>query len=276
MDENTVRAIVREVLAGRVGKPILLEASARHVHLTEAALEKLFGPGAGLGVKKELSQPGEFLSDKRVRLVTPKGTLADVAVLGPPRPAVQVELSATDCRALGLDAPVNLSGDLRGAGDVCLVGEKGTLEAPQSAIIAKAHVHLAPVDAAAYGVADGERVRIRVEGRRAVTFEDVAVRVRADFRAAAHIDFDEANACGGVEGATAFLLGGGGAVLPAVAARPAQREGAAWEGRLVNEAAAKELCKAIREGPVRLPKGALVTPAARDVFTAARVQIAFQ
>ena len=142
-----------------------------------------------------MSQPGEFLSDQRVKLVTPKGEISNVAVLGPERGAVQVELSLTDARALGVRAPVNLSGDLSGAGDVWLVGDRGMLPAPGSAIAARAHIHMTPADASRLGVRDGEVVRVRVDSGRPVTFDQVVIRVKESFALAMHIDFDEANAC---------------------------------------------------------------------------------
>lgn len=207
ISEGEVRELVCRVLAQcgslTAGEPgpegrsreIPMEASARHVHLTREAAEALFGPGERLSKKRDLSQPGEFLSQQRVRLVTAKGELANVAVLGPERSAVQVELSLTDARTLGVAAPVNLSGDLTGAGDVYIVGEKGMISAPGSVIAAKAHIHMTPADARRFGVADGQRVRVRARTARPVTFEEVVVRVKESFALAMHIDFDEANAC---------------------------------------------------------------------------------
>ena len=146
--EQDIRAMVESVLQGLGAKasqpasaascgsccadPFPVEVSARHVHLTREAVELLFGPGHQLGKKKMLSQPGEFLSEERVKLVTPKGQIDNVAVLGPERKAVQVELSATDAKSLGLKAPVNLSGDLTGAADVVIIGPNGILKADPS------------------------------------------------------------------------------------------------------------------------------------------------
>ena len=178
------------------GGEILAEASARHVHLTKEAVEALFGPGVSLVKKKDLSQKGEFLSEQRVTIVTAKGDLTHVAVLGPERSAVQVELSRTDCRALGINAPVNLSGDLTGAADVYLIGPKGLYEAKGSAIVAKAHIHLPPDEAARRGLHNGQKVCVQVQGSRPVTFDDVEIRVKDSFTPAMHIDLDEANACG--------------------------------------------------------------------------------
>lgn len=183
-----------------------IEASARHVHLTVQAVEALFGPGARLTKKRDLSQPGEFLSHQRVRLVTAKGEIANVAVLGPERSAVQVELSLTDARALGVKIPVNLSGDLSGAGDVTIIGEKGMLAAPGSVIAAKAHIHITPADASRLGVKDGEVVRVQAKTARPVTFDQVVIRVKDSFSLAMHIDFDEANACALGDGAMGVIL----------------------------------------------------------------------
>lgn len=189
-------------------KKILIEASGCHVHLTQAAIETLFGPGAVLKKRRDLSQPGEYLSEQRVKLVTKDGCVENVAVLGPPRGAVQVELAKTDCRKLGLTAPVNLSGNLDGASDVMIIGSHGELKASGSVIVARNHIHMRPQDAEAYGVCDGDRVRVEVESDRKVIFEDVPIRVNEKFAPAMHIDFDEANACGYRVGTEAFILYG--------------------------------------------------------------------
>ncbi|MBQ8783559.1 MAG: phosphate propanoyltransferase [Clostridia bacterium] len=197
MNENQIREIVARVLSSLDNSEatIPVEASARHVHLTKEAVETLFGKGTTLTKKRDLSQPGEFLSEQRIKLVTAKGEIANVAVLGPERKAVQVELSLTDCRTLGIKAPVNLSGDLSGAGDVYLVSECGIYNATKSVIVAKNHIHMTPTDAAKYGVSDSQSVKVRVKTSRPVTFEDVIIRVNQNFALAMHIDFDEANAC---------------------------------------------------------------------------------
>ncbi len=199
MNEQEIREIVQQVLTRSGPVPmdstIPVEASARHVHLTAQAVEALFGPGATLEPVRELSQPGEFLSDKRVRILTPKGELSGVAVLGPVRSAIQAELSLTDARVLGIQVPVNLSGDLTGAADVYLMGTAGLLEAKGCAIAARAHIHMTQGDALRLGVRHGQAVKVRVHSRRPVVFEQVPVRVSDKFALAMHIDFDEANAC---------------------------------------------------------------------------------
>ena len=186
-------------------QPFPVEVSARHVHLTQEAVEKLFGKGHKLTKKRDLSQPGEFLAEERVKIVTSKGEFANVAVLGPARPAVQVELSMTDCKTLGIKAPVNLSGDLNGAADVVLFSAAGMVEAKASAIVAKAHIHMTPKDAQAYGVHDGQKVRVHLGSPRPITIDDVIIRVKDSFALAMHIDFDEANAAAVSGNVTGYL-----------------------------------------------------------------------
>lgn len=177
------------------GSTVMVEASARHVHLTNEAVEALFGKGEKLTPKKYLSQPGEFLSEQRVKIVTYKGMLSSVAVLGPERSATQVELSFSDAKALDITLPINLSGNLNGAADVLLVGPCGVWQANGAAIAAKAHVHMTLEDAARYNVKDGDMISVTVGINRPVIFQNVVVRVSPKFALAVHIDIDEANAC---------------------------------------------------------------------------------
>lgn len=193
---SAVYILFCRVIAGTYAPPpIPVEASARHVHLTADAVRTLFGHP--LTRKRDLSIPSEFLSEERIKLVTPKGEIANVAILGPERKAVQVELSMTDARALGLTPPINLSGNLTGAAPITLVSEHARLEVPAAVIIAKAHIHLTPEQAQRFGVRDGDSVRVRVSGtRRPATFDDVIIRIRSDAVLTMHVDTDEANACG--------------------------------------------------------------------------------
>ena len=171
-----------------------VEVSARHVHLTQEDVERLFGKGAKLHEKRPLSQPGQFLSEERVTLVGPKGKKEHVAVLGPVRSATQVELSISDCVALGVKAPVRESGDLRDAGPIVIETEGGRIEAGQAVIVAKSHVHVPPKIARELKLQDKEHVSVRVLTERPVTFDNVVIRVSDAFRYKMHIDFDEANA----------------------------------------------------------------------------------
>ncbi len=177
---------------------IPLEASGRHVHVTEAQAMQLFGHP--LTPKRPLSQPGQYLAQERVRVVGPKGSFENVAVLGPARKAAQVEISLTDGRTLGIVPPVRLSGDVSGTPGAMLEGPKGKVEIGQGVIVAQRHIHMRPADAARMGVRDGESVRLRTYTQRPVVLEAVTVRVSPDFATYAHLDYDEANACGFREG----------------------------------------------------------------------------
>ncbi|MBO7296956.1 MAG: phosphate propanoyltransferase [Clostridia bacterium] len=174
---------------------ILVETSARHIHLTKEAVEVLYGAGAELTVKKMLSQPGQFATgNDKITLVGPKGSLA-VSVLGPTRPANQVELSFSDARALGLaGVPVRESGDVANTPGVKLVGPAGELTIDSGVIIAKRHIHMRPEEAEALGVTNGQVVKVRVNSARSLIFDDVVCRVSDKFALAMHIDTDECNA----------------------------------------------------------------------------------
>ena len=176
---------------------VLVETSARHIHLSADAVETLYGKGAELTVKKMLSQPGQFATgNEKITLVGPKGTLA-VSVLGPIRPANQVELSYTDARTLGLKSvPVRESGDVAGTPGIKMVGPAGESGITEGVIIAKRHIHMTPADAEKIGVADKQIVKVRVGTDRPVIFDDVVCRVSDKFALAMHIDTDECNAAG--------------------------------------------------------------------------------
>lgn len=180
---------------------VLVETSARHLHLSQKDLEILFGEGYQLTSKKALSQPGQFACVERVDVVGGKKTLSGVTILGPVRKATQVELSLTDARSIGVDAPIRESGDIAGSGACKLVGPKGEIELKEGVIAAKRHIHMTPADAEAFGVNDGQTVSVRIDSNgRALTFGDVVIRVRDDFALAMHIDTDESNAACAVPG----------------------------------------------------------------------------
>ncbi len=187
--------IVQSVLEAMTRAGLVeVEVSARHVHLSQAHLEALFGPGATLTPKRPLSQPGQFLSEERVSIIGAKGRKDRVAVLGPVRPDSQVELSKSDCVELGVKAPVRESGDVAGSGAITIEGPCGQITVEQGAIIAHNHVHLTPEAARAMGVEDKQHVSVEVLSERPVTFRDVIIRVSSKFSCRMHIDFDEANA----------------------------------------------------------------------------------
>lgn len=174
---------------------VLVEISARHVHVTKEHLEILFGKGYELTPKKNLSQPGQFACEERVDIIGPKRELKNVSILGPCRKATQVELSLTDARSIGVTAPIRESGDVAASGACKLVGPKGEVDLTEGVIAAKRHIHMTPADAEKFGVKDGQVVSVKLptEGR-ALTFDDVVIRVSESYALAMHIDTDEANA----------------------------------------------------------------------------------
>ena len=176
---------------------IMVETSARHVHLSQADLETLFGAGYELTKKKDLSQPGQYACEERVTVVGPKKELAGVSILGPVRPASQVEISLTDARSIGVASPIRESGDVAGSGACKLVGPVGEVELKEGVIAAKRHIHATPEDAEKLGVADKEVVSVKIDtDGRSLVFGDVVVRVSPKFALAMHIDTDESNAAG--------------------------------------------------------------------------------
>lgn len=187
-------------------KKVMVEVSARHVHLSQEHLDILFGKGYTLTPKKALSQPGQFACEERVRVIGAKKEFAGVSILGPVRSATQVELSLTDARSIGVTAPVRESGDVAGSGSCKLVGPCGEVELTEGVIAAKRHIHLTPEDGAAFGVTDSQVVKVEIttEGR-SLVFGDVVVRISPKYAAAMHIDTDEANAAG-VAGACTGLI----------------------------------------------------------------------
>ncbi len=189
---------------------ILVETSARHVHVTQETLEVLFGAGHQLTAKKMLSQPGQFASTDKVEVLgyndprkDPEGKLPRpsmaFSILGPVRDHNQVEVSLTEARKLGVSAPVRESGDIKGSGKCTLKGPAGEVDIEEGVIAAKRHIHMTPEDAERFGVKNGEIVSVKVDtGKgRATIFGDTVVRVSSKYALAMHIDTDESNACCG-------------------------------------------------------------------------------
>lgn len=199
MDLDTLAA---EVL-GRLFVPV--EASGRHVHVTQAQAHALFGHS--LTPSRPLSQPGQFLAKERLAVIGPKGEFQNVAVLGPERKEAQVEISLTDGKILGITPPVRPSGDTAGSPGAILLGPLGRVTLEQGVMAAQRHIHLSPAEGQQFGVADKQIVSLQVFGSRPVIFKDVLVRIHPEFKAAAHLDYDEANACG-------FHKSGFGRILP--------------------------------------------------------------
>jgi putative phosphotransacetylase len=190
-----------------MAKKILVETSARHVHLSQADLEALFGPGYQLTHKKDLSQPGQYACAERVTVVGAKKEIPGVSILGPVRPTTQVELSLTDARSAGIKALVRESGDIEGTEGCKLVGPYGEVTIANGVIAAKRHIHMTPADAVELGVEDNEIVSVKVETNgRSLVFGDVVVRVNPNFACAMHIDTDEANASQIATGNTVTII----------------------------------------------------------------------
>ena len=187
-------------------KTVLVEVSARHVHVTQEALETLFGKGYELTKKKDLSQPGQFACEERVQVIGEKSSFPAVSILGPVRPECQVEISASDARSIGVKAPVRESGDVKGSGACKLVGPKGEVELSEGVIIAKRHIHMTPEDAEKYGLSD-KQVSVKIDSaERSLVFGDTVVRVSPKYALAMHIDTDEANAVLAAPGTMGIIL----------------------------------------------------------------------
>ncbi len=210
-DRASVERLVREILRDRwVGSvpsfrepgkqdgpnPLVVNVSARHVHVTPQDLETLFGPGAQLTVLKSLYQDGEFASEQTVNLIGPRNRMIpNVRILGPTRDYTQIELSYTDGIFLGIDLPLRISGHHEGTPGGVLVGPHGAVNLSAGIIRAQRHVHMSPVDAAHHGVSDGDTMKLRIDGPCGVSFDNTVVRVHPKVKLEVHIDTDEGNAC---------------------------------------------------------------------------------
>ncbi len=174
---------------------VLVETSARHVHLSQEAIDTLFGKGYTLTNKKDLSQPGQFACEEKVEVIGPKGSLK-MSILGPARPASQVEISLSDARTLGVKAPVRESGDIANTPGCTIKVGDNVVEISEGVIVAKRHIHMTTADAAEIGVSDKQIVKVKLDTARPLIYDDVVVRVSDKFALAMHIDTDECNAAG--------------------------------------------------------------------------------
>jgi putative phosphotransacetylase len=216
--ERIVRQVVRQQFAERLSAGemplaaaytpnLVVNISARHMHMTAADFQKLFGAGAELTVYRWLYQPGEFAAEQQVTVIGPRRrVIENVRILGPLRNHTQLEISATDSVALGIDAPVRPSGRIDGTPGCLVLGPAGSIELKQGVIRAERHVHMSPADAAVYGFKDRQYVRLRVDGDCAATFERLLCRVDEKFLLEVHLDTDEGNACNLVNATSVELL----------------------------------------------------------------------
>ena len=204
ISRSAVEEIVRKAVTARLGlaagaaPQLVVDASARHMHVSREHLDQLFGPGYELTVHRPLYQQGHYAARETVTLIGPRSRLSsNLRILGPIRKRSQVELAFTDAVSLGLEnVPIRLSGDLEGTPGAFLMGPKGMVELQQGVIRAAIHVHMNPAEAAYYGVKRGDEMKLRVKGAAAIAFERVRVRVDGASRLNVHMDTDEANACG--------------------------------------------------------------------------------
>lgn len=203
-NRSVVETLVREALFRQLGKPapaaaptLLVNSSARHMHISPDNLEVLFGKGAELTVHKMLYQTDQFASQQTVTMVGPrKRIIPNLRILGPCRNLTQIELALTDSIQLGIDIPVRMSGDIKGTPGCMLMGPNGYFELEEGVIRAQPHVHMRPDDAAYYGVKHLDVMKLKVHGPLGMTFDNLVVRVDPSFKLEVHIDTDEGNACG--------------------------------------------------------------------------------
>lgn len=199
MTKNNIDTIVDTVVSHIqeiMDQTFEIEASGRHVHLNKEAIDSLFGEVYQLHPSKYLSQTGEFASEERVSIKGPKGTINDVVILGPERKDCQVEVSLTDARSLGVNAPIQLSGNIENTPGIIVMNGSKSIVLDRGVIVAKRHIHVKDTDTKRLGVKDQEVVSVQVFSERPLKFDDVIVRVSSKFETYMHIDYDEANACG--------------------------------------------------------------------------------
>lgn len=261
---------------------IPIEVSARHVHFSEKDYKALFGTEAVMSKKKELSQYGQFQCEERVMLIGPKGTISRVAVLGPFRQKTQVEITKTDARQLGINAPLNQSGNLEGASAIHIASGKLVMEIKSCVIIARNHIHMNALDAKNLDVVDNQIVSVRVKSERPITFEDVLVRVSDKYRLAMHIDFDEANATWYCEGDHGEIVNSNQTYKSQENDRQVEKTSHAEEVSTVSEELLKR--KLIVEEDIRqiakkgvesiyVHKKSIITPLAKDAIRKERIKI---
>lgn len=202
LDRTAVERLVREVVGQRLGlagspRPkVVVNISARHMHITQKDLEILFGPGAKLTVYRDLYQPGYFASEQMVTIIGPRHrTITNLRILGPVRPENQIELSFTDGIAMGIDLPVRMSGDIKNTPGCIVMGPKGHIEMKEGVIRALRHVHMSPEEAAQLGVKDGDRMKLHIDSTCPITVEGIVVRIGKGLKLEVHLDTDEGNAC---------------------------------------------------------------------------------
>ncbi len=246
---------------------IPLGVSNRHFHLAQSDLERLFGSGYQLTKLKDISQKGQFAAKETLTVIGPKGKIENLRIVGPTRGQTQLEISRSDAITLGIDPPVRYSGDLKGSAGVRLIGPKGELELKEGVIIPQRHVHMSPEDAKRFEARDRERVivaplpKMLAAGSedRAVIFDNVLIRVDKNFVLDFHLDTDEANAAGLVNGDKVRIVG------------KSSHAGAEEHKKLITE---NDVRRAIlQKRRIKVPPGAKITPAAAELAKSHKVFI---
>ncbi|MEO2076199.1 MAG: phosphate propanoyltransferase [Bacillus sp. (in: firmicutes)] len=196
MDKEKIRVLVEEIVRAQLqqSKQVPIAASNRHIHLSPEHVDRLFGKGYELNKLKALSQPNQFAAKETVTLIGPKGKIPNVRVLGPARGNTQVEVSLFDGFTLGVKPPIRNSGDIKGSEAITIQGPRGQVTINEGLICAARHIHMHTSDGEAFGVSDGDRVQVKVEGERGVVFSNVLIRISPKYKLEMHIDIDEANA----------------------------------------------------------------------------------
>ena len=258
---------------------ILVEASGRHVHLSEADIERLFGKGYKLTPKKNLSQIGQFACEERVTLIGPKNIYRNVAILGPARKETQVEISLSDAKFLGVDAPIKMSGDLRGAADIIIATDKESIAAKSSVIVAQNHIHMTPAQANQWGFCDGQVVSVSMRTARPITFDNAVIRVSETAGLAMHIDFDEANACAFKTGDTGVINcsgpNTGGVCVPKDCSCSKPDTGVAIKKKFITEEDIRKALKNTNSTSISIPHDSMVSALAKDYANKEKITLVF-
>ncbi len=277
MEENLVREVVKKVLKSlnNVRGTIPVEASARHVHLSQNDVKKLFGENYELTKKKDLSQPGQYQCNERVTLIGAKGTIHGVAVLGPAREHTQVEVSNTDARVLGINPPVRESGKLSNSASIYIATENGVIECREAAIVAKRHIHMKPEDAKNFNVMDKQMVSVRIMSERPVILEDVVVRVHKNYKLSMHIDIDEANAVGYTNETVGQVLIQGQETVPMNSISKTIEDKSKEVSLNKKVICERDICQNFTKScdKVLIPKKSIITPLAIDYIKANNIQL---
>ena len=277
MDQKLIEKIVGEVLGQLTttkNEPkqtsvlpvnsIPIAVSARHVHLSQEHVEILFGKGYELTKKADLSQPNQFAANETVVIAGPKGSIERVRVLGPARSLTQAEVSWTDAMKLGVKPPLRESGNIAGSGACTLIGTKASLYLDEGLIIAQAHIHMQPHDAAQLGVQNGEYVTVEVAGIRPIAYRNVLIRVSERYRLEMHIDTDEANAGLITQGTVGHVIRSGEAHSNVKVEIKTPKIAAIKPHDFKKKLLSNDDVRGIEETEIVVEKGTIVTALARD------------